>query len=90
MLTKRKKTRVINNTKAHETDTGGVTVQIGLLSKRIDELATHLKKNPKDIHSRRGLLQIVASRQSHMGYLKKKSTRRYNSLMKTLNLKQRA
>lgn len=71
----------------HETDTGSPEVQIAILTKRIDELANHLKKNAKDNHSRRGLLQMVADRKAHMKYLEKKNTRRYNALVKKLGLK---
>ena len=90
MLTTRKKQKVIAETRIHDTDTGSPEVQISVLTKRIEELAGHLKKNTKDKHSRRGLLQLVANRQSHMNYLQKKSVRRFNSLMKKLELKKRA
>jgi len=87
MLTKRKKTLAINKTKKHEKDTGSPEVQVSILSKRIDELTGHLKKNQKDKHSRRGLLGLVAKRRSHLKYLQKKSVRRYNDLVKKLGLK---
>lgn len=87
MLTKTKKTKIIKDIQTHESDTGSPEVQIAILTKRIDQLATHLKKNAKDNHSRRGLLQMVADRKAHMKYLEKKSVRRYNSLVKKLGLK---
>ena len=87
MLTKTKKSKVVREVQVHETDTGSPEVQIAILTKRIDELASHLKKNPKDNHSRRGLLQMVADRKAHMKYLEKKSVKRYNSLTKKLGLK---
>ena len=90
MLTKTRKQKVIKETKIHDTDTGSPEVQIGIISKRIDELALHLKKHKKDKHSRRGLLQLVADRQTHMKYLQKKDTKRFNSLMKKLGLKKKA
>ncbi len=90
MLTKTKKVKVITNTKIHDTDTGSPEVQIGLLTKRIEELSGHLKKNKKDFHSRRGLLQMVADRQSHMKYLQKNSPKRYASIAKKLELKKKA
>ena len=62
MLTKKVKANIIKETRIHETDTGSANVQVGVLSRRILELATHLKKNPKDIHSRRGLLKMVSKR----------------------------
>ena len=68
-------------------DTGSPDVQIALLSKQIDELAKHLKKNPKDFHSRRGLLQMVADRRSHLRYLETSNKRRYSALIKKLGLK---
>ncbi len=87
MLTKSKKTKIIKETRIHDTDTGSPEVQVAILTKRINELAKHLKKNIKDKHSRRGLLQIVANRQNHLNYLKKKSTRRYNAIIKKLEIK---
>ncbi len=86
MLTKVKKAKIIKDVKIHDTDTGSSEVQISLISKRIDELAKHLKKNLKDNHSRRGLLQLVADRQSQMKYLQKKSPKRHASLVKKLSL----
>src|SRR4051812_543597 len=73
MLTKRKKLNIVKEVGVHETDTGSPEVQISMLTKRIEELTDHLKKHLKDKHSRRGLLQMVANRQSHMNYLQKKS-----------------
>ncbi|MCR4311495.1 MAG: 30S ribosomal protein S15, partial [Candidatus Taylorbacteria bacterium] len=69
MLTKTKKLKVIKETAIHDTDTGSSEVQIGLLTKKIEVLAAHLKKNNTDKHSRRGLLSMVADRQTHMKYL---------------------
>ncbi len=87
MLTKTKKKNIIEGVKIHDTDTGSPEVQISILSRRIDELAAHLKKNQKDNHSRRGLLAMVADRKAHMKYLEKKNPRRYNALVKKLGLK---
>lgn len=87
MLTTRKKASVIKNTARHDTDTGSPDVQVALLSGQIDELAKHLKKNPKDFHSRRGLLQMVAARRTHLHYLETNSKRHYNALIKKLGLK---
>jgi len=89
MLTKIKKQKTIKETQIHDKDTGSPEVQIGILTKRIQELANHLKKNNKDKHSRRGLLQMVADRQTHLKYLEKKSTRRYNSVLAKLDIKKK-
>lgn len=90
MLTKAKKQKIIKTVKIHDQDTGSPEVQISLISKRIDDLAKHLKKNDKDNHSRKGLLQLVANRHSQMKYLQKKSPKRYDSLVKKLDLKKKA
>lgn len=80
MLTKKKKDRVIKKAQTHEKDTGSPEVQIFLLTKRIEELSLHLKKHRKDTHSRRGLLQMVADRRTHLNYLKKKSPKRFSAI----------
>jgi small subunit ribosomal protein S15 len=87
MISKTKKQKVMKEVRIHDTDTGSPEVQISILSKRIEELAAHLKKNNKDNHSRRGLLAMVADRQAHMKYLSKKNPKRYAALSKKLGLK---
>lgn len=87
MLTKKKKEKVIKDAAIHTTDTGSPEVQIAILSKRIDELTSHLKKNNNDKHSRRGLLQMVADRRSHLKYLEKSAPKRYSAIVKKLGLK---
>ncbi|MBI2409853.1 30S ribosomal protein S15 [Candidatus Kaiserbacteria bacterium] len=87
MLTTKKKAAIIKNAARHDADTGSPDVQVALLSKQIDDLAKHLKKNPKDFHSRRGLLQMVATRRTHLRYLETHDKRRYNALVKKLDLK---
>ena len=87
MLSLRQKTKINKDTGVHAKDTGSPEVQVALLSKRIEELTSHLKKHKKDNHSRRGLLGMVADRQTHLNYLKKNYPRRYSSLIKKLELK---
>ena len=87
MLTSKNKAKVIKDAGIHEKDTGSPEVQIAILSKRIDELTSHLKKNLKDKHSRRGLLQMVADRRTHLKYLEGSSKKRYNAIVKKLALK---
>jgi len=87
MLTKTKKSKIIKDIQVHDTDTGSPEVQIAILSKKIDALAAHLKKNAKDNHSRRGLLQMVADRKVHMKYLEKKNPKRFTALNKKLGLR---
>lgn len=87
MLTQRKKKMVMKEHGVHETDTGSAAVQIGLLTKQIEELTGHLKKHPKDNHSRRGLLQMVGKRRRLLAYLEKSDNKTYNSVVKKLGLK---
>jgi small subunit ribosomal protein S15 len=87
MLSKRTKVRVIGEHRTHDKDTGSANVQIAVLSRRIDELAAHLRKNPKDNHSRRGLLKMVSKRRKLLAYLKKREPVAYAKLTKKLELK---
>jgi small subunit ribosomal protein S15 len=87
MLPTKKKQKIIKEYKVHDKDTGSPEVQVALLTEQIEQLAKHLKKNPKDNHSRLGLLKIVAERKSLMNYLAKKSKKRYQDLTKRLGLK---
>ncbi len=72
MLATKKKQVLIKKTRVHETDTGSSEVQIALLTERINELTSHLKKHKQDNHSRRGLLKLVSKRRSHEKYLETK------------------
>jgi small subunit ribosomal protein S15 len=86
MLTKTKKTNVVKKLGKNEKDTGSPEVQIGLLTKKIEELSKHLKINKKDVHSRKGLIQMISNRRKHMKYLQKKSPKKYTSLVKELGI----
>ena len=87
MLTKMQKSRVLKPVRKHDTDTGSAAVQVALLTKQIGELTAHLKKHAKDKHSRRGLLQMVANRRSHLKYLERENKKEYNKVIKALGLK---
>jgi small subunit ribosomal protein S15 len=87
MLTKRVKSRIVGEHKTSEKDTGSAQVQVAMLSRQVGELATHLKKNPKDNHSRRGLLKMVSKRRKLLSYLKKHEPASYEKLIKKLELK---
>jgi len=87
MLTARKKATAIKNAQIHEKDTGSADVQVSLLTKKITELTNHLKTHKKDNHSRRGLIQMVADRRSHLKYLEANNKKRYTALVTKLGLK---
>lgn len=67
-------------------DTGSPEVQIALLTHKIEKLVGHLKINPKDNHSRRGLLGMVSKRRRLLTYLSKKAEDRYREIVKKLQL----
>lgn len=71
----------------HEGDTGSSDVQVALLSKRIELLTEHLKKHKKDHSSRFGLIKMVSARRRLLDYLKQKDEKRYQELIKELNIR---
>jgi small subunit ribosomal protein S15 len=87
MLTQEQKLKLIKEVQAHDTDTGSPEVQISLLTEEINRLVSHLKKNPKDFTSKRGLLKMVTKRRSLLKYLKEQDEKRYNKALKGLKLK---
>lgn len=87
MLTPEEKTKVIKKYKIHETDTGSAEVQIALLTEEIKRLLSHLKKHPKDLHSKRGLLNMVSKRRKLLKYLKEEDEKKYRNIVKKIGLK---
>ena len=83
MISKEKKAEFVKTYGRTPNDTGSPEVQIAILTERITELTEHLKKNPKDHHSRRGLLQMVGQRRGLLDYLKKKNLDGYRALIKS-------
>lgn len=87
MLTAEEKSKIIKKYQLHEADTGSGEVQIAVLSEEIEELLAHLKKNPKDLHSKRGLLKMVSKRRALLKYLKKQDVEKHKTLLKKIGLK---
>ena len=87
MITKEQKQSIIAEYGRTEGDTGSPEVQVAVLTERINELTAHLQQNPKDHHSRRGLLKMVGARRSLLAYLKKKDINRYRTLIERLGLR---
>jgi len=87
MLTKRQKENVFKDHGTHATDTGSAAVQVVLFSKEIEGLTKHLKANPKDNSSRRGLLRMVSKRKRLLTYLEETDKKSYNKVTKKLGLK---
>ena len=86
-LNAEKKTEVIEKFATKKGDTGSPEVQVAILTTRINELSEHLQTHKKDIHSRRGLLAMVAKRRKLLDYLKRKDEARYQALIKELKIR---
>lgn len=86
-LTQKEKLKVIGKFQIHDKDTGSSSVQIAILTEEVNRLTGHLKQYPKDNHSRRGLLGMVAQRRKLLDYLRETNVRKYNNLVKKLHLK---
>ncbi|MCB6200375.1 30S ribosomal protein S15 [Extibacter muris] len=87
MISKEQKEQIIAEYGRDEGDTGSPEVQIAILTARINDLTDHFKANPKDHHSRRGLLKMVGQRRGLLAYLKNKDITRYRSLIERLGLR---
>lgn len=87
MISKEKKTELINEYGRKPGDTGSPEVQIAILTERIRELTEHLKVHQKDHHSRRGLLKLVGQRRGLLAYLKKTDLEGYRALIEKLGIR---
>ena len=86
-MMKDQKQEIITTYATHEGDTGSPEVQIAILSKRISDLTEHLKNNPKDHHSRRGMFKMIGNRRNLLNYLQKKDIERYRAIVEKLGLR---
>lgn len=86
-MTKERKEEIIKTYRRDEKDTGSPEVQVALLTERIKDLTEHLKANPNDNHSRRGLYMMVGSRENLLNYLAKKDVQRYRDIVAKLGLR---
>lgn len=82
-----RKANIIKEFQATKNDTGSPEVQVAILTKRIEELSEHMKTHKKDLHSRHGLLAMVAKRRKLLDYLKNKDDERYQKLIKSLGIR---
>ena len=87
MTSKERKAEIIAEFGKNPQDTGSPEVQIALLTERIRELTEHLKVNPKDHHSRRGLFMLVGQRRGLLDYVKKNDIEAYRNLIDRLGIR---
>jgi len=86
-LSAQEKLDVVKKYQRDQTDTGSPEVQIAILTTAITKLTAHLQKNPKDFHSRRGLLKKVSQRRKLLDYLKTHHQEKYQTLIVELNIR---
>ncbi len=86
-LSTTQKQEIIKQYQTGNSDTGSPEVQIALLSHRIDRLAEHLKAHAHDVHSRRGLLSMIAKRRRLINFLEKVDKSRSGDILKKIGLK---
>ena len=86
-ITTEKKAELIKEYQTDKTDTGSPEVQVAILTERINALSEHMQTHKKDLHSRRGLLAMVAKRRKLLDYTKRKSEDRYQKLIKSLGIR---
>lgn len=82
-----RKSKIINDFRQHEGDTGSPHVQVALLTERIRELTEHLREHKHDYDSRRGLLLMVGKRNRLLRYLSKTNREQYQDLIQRLGLR---
>ena len=87
MISKEQKEQIVAEYGRTPGDTGSPEVQIAILTARINDLTEHFKNNPKDHHSRRGLLKMVGQRRGLLAYLKKTDIERYRAIVQKLGLR---
>ena len=87
MISTETNTAIINEYGRKPGDTGSPEVQIAILTERITELTEHMKQNPKDFHSNRGLLKLVGQRRGLLDYLKKTDLEKYRALIEKLGIR---
>ena len=87
MLTAEKKQELIKEYQLEEGDTGSPEVQIAILSYRIKDLTEHLKSNPKDHSSRRGLFKMIRRRKGLLNYLKANDIERYRAIIEKVGIR---
>jgi small subunit ribosomal protein S15 len=84
---KTKKADIVKKFGGSATNSGTTEVQVALLTNHINELNAHFAKNPKDHHSKRGLLKMVGQRRSLLNYLRKANPKSYTATINALELR---
>jgi small subunit ribosomal protein S15 len=81
------KAPTIEKHRTHKSDTGSTTVQVALLTERINYLTEHFRAHKKDHHGRQGLLKMVGQRRRLLNYMKRTEVDGYRKLVQELGLR---
>jgi len=87
MITTEKTAELVKQFGNSEKDSGSASVQVAILTTRINNLSSHFEANKLDHHSRHGLLKMIGQRRSLLKYIAKKDTDKYTKLIKDLGLR---
>lgn len=87
MISAEQKQKVVADLGASKTDTGSASVQVGLLTARIEEITVHLKSKQNDHAARRGLIQMVGKRKKLLKYIAEQDSETYLALISKLGLR---
>ncbi|MBU0687202.1 MAG: 30S ribosomal protein S15 [Candidatus Margulisbacteria bacterium] len=87
-LNKDAKSKVMEQVKVKDNDTGSSDVQVALLTAQINRLVEHLRGHKKDKHGRHGLMNMVSKRKKLLSYLHRCNPKRYLSLIQKLGIRQ--
>ena len=87
MISSEKKQAITKDLQINKSDSGSSAVQVGILTKRIEEVTVHLKANKHDFMARRGLLQMVGQRRRLLKYIADKDSKAYLDLIKKLGIR---
>ena len=86
-LDKDEKQKIIEEFAAKPGDVGSSAVQVGIMSRRIEQISAHTSRMKKDVHSRRGLVRLVAKRRKLLNYMKNTDPQKYTELIKKIGLR---
>jgi small subunit ribosomal protein S15 len=81
------KTPTLEKHRTHESDTGSTTVQVAVLTERINYLTEHFRSHKKDHHSRQGLYRLIGKRRRLLNYMKRTDLDGYRKIVQDLGLR---
>jgi small subunit ribosomal protein S15 len=87
MLDGETRAKVAKEYRLHVKDTGSTELQVAVITERIRQLTQHLREHKKDVHSRRGLINMVSKRRRLLKYLTNEDVGRYQTLISRLGLR---